>query len=93
MKPIPVKIRKKVIKRDQGKCQLCGKPYENIHHIYGRKSFIPADLGMAQIKGNNNIDNLVCLCGECHTKVHRYMTSDEEKRKLIARIRRRRYED
>lgn len=43
-------------------CAICGlkdKECAELHHI------IPLGMG-----GRNDIDNLVCLCANCHRKVH-----------------------
>ncbi len=56
-------LRKLVRKRDNHQCQICGIHREkpqialNVHHI-------------DYCKTNNSIDNLVSLCGSCHTKTN-----------------------
>lgn len=85
MKKIPKKIREKVIKRDAGLCVICGNNFQHIHHIYGRNSYIPAFFGLENIKGNNNVENLVCVCAFCHQKLHLKKNSNEEKEKLLER--------
>lgn len=53
---------KRLIKRFNYECQICGEKNKytvEIHHI------IPLKIG-----GKNDITNLVCLCANCHRKVH-----------------------
>lgn len=52
-------IQTYVTDKQDGKCAVCGKPIEHIHHI------VPRHLG-----GSNTVENLVGLCAECHQKVH-----------------------
>lgn len=49
----------KVMKRDKGRCRLCGTSLNlHLHHIDGRGK----DL-------TNNIDNCIILCENCHLNV------------------------
>lgn len=49
----------KVLKRDKGKCRLCGTNKNlHLHHINGRGK----DL-------TNNINNCIMLCQHCHLEV------------------------
>ncbi|MBN2531883.1 MAG: HNH endonuclease [Spirochaetales bacterium] len=50
---IPDSIRKEVIRRDNGRCRVCGKPGNQIDHIRGNSS---------------DINNLQLLCLNCHNK-------------------------
>lgn len=50
---LPDSLRRSVIQRDEGKCQACGQPGEEIDHISGNSSD-PA--------------NLQLLCNSCHNK-------------------------
>lgn len=53
-------MRKEVRKRDGDRCLLCLQPYHEVHHI------VPRSAG-----GTNDLDNLCCLCWECHhTRAH-----------------------
>lgn len=60
-------IRKKVFKRDGGKCRdripstgaVCGKPGREVHHI------IPLGRG-----GTTTMGNLITLCDDCHDRRH-----------------------
>jgi 5-methylcytosine-specific restriction endonuclease McrA len=58
-KPIPKKIIKAVLERDDSICQHCGRQGVNIHHI------VPAGMGGKRIHA---IENLITLCIECHRK-------------------------
>ena len=61
------KVREAVISRDNDICRLC---FDNgritkkdlIHHIEPVKD---------NIQQVYNINNLICLCNKCHTKVHK----------------------
>lgn len=54
--------RRTVIKRDDGKCRLCGSSFTIcVHHITPIREYqVPEDA--------NNLENLVCLCKSCHQK-------------------------
>lgn len=70
---IPEIIRKYVRKRDKNRCRLCNKDVQRhgeIHHIYSRRSFIPAYLNLEWIPNNNHPYNLILLCPDCHRKIH-----------------------
>lgn len=56
------KANKLVKERDESLCQLCGRRAVDIHHI------VPAGMGG---KRTNELYNMLCLCGECHTQAHR----------------------
>ena len=45
----------------KGKCGLCGKKGQQIHHIIYRSE------DRSEI---DDLDNLILLCVECHAKVH-----------------------
>jgi 5-methylcytosine-specific restriction endonuclease McrA len=60
-KPIPKKIIKAVLERDDSICQYCGRQGANIHHI------VPAGMGSKRIHA---IENLITLCLECHSGAH-----------------------
>jgi 5-methylcytosine-specific restriction endonuclease McrA len=60
-KPIPKKIIKAILERDDGICQYCGRQGANIHHI------VPAGMGRKRIHA---IENLITLCLECHSGAH-----------------------
>ena len=53
-----------VCARDGHKCRECGKPvmlglWADVHHILSRGN-----------RGNDNLDNLVLLCSQCHKRRH-----------------------
>lgn len=49
-------------------CEICGKQGEEIHHI--NEQHMADDKGVIEHFHKNHKANLVCLCGECHDKVH-----------------------
>lgn len=51
------KIRAEILIRDNKKCQLCGKPGTQVHHILLRSK--RKDLLYSK-------NNLICLCDKCH---------------------------
>lgn len=51
-------VRAEIIKRDKGKCQLCGKPGLQVHHILLRSK--RKDLLYSK-------NNLILLCSKCHS--------------------------
>ena len=70
-KPIPMSVQKKVIARSRGKCEICGfdfvkhdvKPH--IHHKDGNPR-------------NNKLSNLIVVCPNCHSKLHKWKIVKEE---------------
>jgi 5-methylcytosine-specific restriction endonuclease McrA len=60
-KPIPKKLIKAVLERDDSICQHCGRQGINIHHI------VPAGMGGKRIHA---IENLITLCLDCHSGAH-----------------------
>lgn len=65
--------RQKVIQRDKGKCQICGKPGTQVHHIHMRSK--RKDLLY-------NMNNLILLCDEHH--FHKATEKYFEQTQLIA---------
>jgi ribosomal protein L37AE/L43A len=54
-----LKAKKEVLKRDNYQCQLCKRNIKLlVHHIDCNKN-------------NNNLDNLITLCIQCHLGIHR----------------------
>ena len=51
--------RKWAYERDNGQCVLCGAPAPEVHHIVFRSQM-----------GLSNLNNLACLCRDCHNKAH-----------------------
>jgi len=70
-KPIPMSVQKKVIARSRGRCEICGfdfakhdvKPH--IHHKDGNPR-------------NNKLSNLIVVCPNCHSKLHKWKIVKEE---------------
>lgn len=52
------RARIEVLKRSKGKCEICGKPADLVHHIDEDKS-------------NHSLDNLIASCFDCHEPLHR----------------------
>ncbi len=50
---LPDSVRNAIIERDQGKCQICGQPGDEIDHVSGSSS---------------DPENLQLLCDSCHNK-------------------------
>lgn len=48
----------KAFERDGGKCALCGKPANDVHHCYGR--------GVDAGDWREHYTNLMCVCRGCH---------------------------
>ena len=73
------KVRRAVINRDEGLCQICYelsreglgllKPVEEVHHI------IPI---LANWKIRYYLGNLICLCKDCHKDIHRLEVYGED---------------
>ncbi|MBQ2637439.1 MAG: HNH endonuclease [Methanobrevibacter sp.] len=54
-------VKQAVLSRDDYTCQICGKTEGKleVHHIVFKKQ-----------GGSDRMDNLVCLCKDCHEKIH-----------------------
>lgn len=52
-----------VLLRDGGKCACCGevRPHQHVHHVAHRTE---------AERNDHSLDNLICLCGKCHSKIH-----------------------
>jgi 5-methylcytosine-specific restriction endonuclease McrA len=53
-------LRQAALDRADGRCEHCGSPAHDAHHI------VPRALG-----GADTMDNLEALCSECHQAMHR----------------------
>ncbi len=53
-------------------CEVCGAKSVDIHHIEPRSKF-----GSKTKEEQDNINNLIALCRECHDKAHTYEYSKE----------------
>lgn len=72
-KELWIQARERIIKRDNGKCRVCGKPGTQVHHIHlrsKRKDLLYHD------------NNLILLCDKHH--FHQSIDKYEEQTKLIA---------
>ena len=47
------------LKRDKGGCRMCSRNANQLHHLDFSKT-------------NHSVDNLICLCHNCHRFVHDY---------------------
>lgn len=66
------KLRKSIINRDEGRCVLCGRPYQEMHHIVYRGN-----------GGKSTMENMCCLCWHCHRiKIHGGIHPKEYRRLL-----------
>ena len=76
--------RLEVMKRDRGRCVLCGVKAQHAHHIYGKQ----ANPHLRHVLANG-----AALCAFCHNEAHRCVNhvrwlllnkkSDEEKLSLL----------
>lgn len=63
--------RRKALERDNRRCQGCGKDESelnrglSVHHIIPRRDFVD-DNGELDYEKAHKLDNLVCLCRNCH---------------------------
>lgn len=61
-----ISIRKRILKRDSNKCQLCGSPdHLVVHHIKEYKTFKSAE-------DAHKDNNLITLCRSCHRSIHNH---------------------
>lgn len=68
------KIRESVLKRDHYKCRKCGTSGNLVvHHKDGS--------GGTE-KPNNDLDNLLTLCGHCHAKLEAIIWNNITKKKM-----------
>lgn len=68
------KVRKLVYERDGGLCVLCGAMATDTHHIIFRSH-----------GGPDTLENLVCLCRECHNLAHG-VQAKEVRKVLIEKV-------
>lgn len=52
-------IRKRILRRDGGKCRYCGRPADEVDHV------VPIARG-----GSDDDSNLVAACGKCNREKH-----------------------
>lgn len=76
---LPKKMREEISKRDEMKCQICGRGGEygsRNPYTYGSSAYD----GKLQVhyiipNGNANAENLIILCKYCHSAVHNLLYS------------------
>ena len=84
------KYRDVVMKRDKWKCQACGFDFEKVYGERGHEFIEVHHLVPLYTRGGEttiNLDDLVCLCSNCHRMVHRSkkdVLSLTDLKKLIA---------
>jgi 5-methylcytosine-specific restriction endonuclease McrA len=62
------KLRTEVLKRDGWKCQYCGGSDRlQVHHMRSRS-----------LLGNDIEENLITLCADCHSDIHRLALYSEK---------------
>lgn len=71
MKVIPKIIADYIKYRDRNKCRSCGRHTKegHLHHIYSRNAEFPYPK-IIKLINNNQPENLLYLCHECHYKIH-----------------------
>lgn len=76
-------VRHAAIVRDRGMCQYpgCIRPAEEVHHII---ELTPANVDDPKIA--LNLDNLMCVCRECHFRIHREKILERYRRKARKKI-------
>jgi len=65
-----------VVRRDGGRCVLCGRPGDDVHEIVPRSKFGRVDWDLCMSERNR-----VVLCRACHGRVH-----DVEGRRRLLRL-------
>jgi 5-methylcytosine-specific restriction endonuclease McrA len=58
--------RSRIYDRDEGLCQVCGGPAEEVDHVIPR-SALPGKRLRAQRDADSN---LICICHACHHQKH-----------------------
>lgn len=69
------KVKRLVIKRDNGLCVLCGALAVDVHHVKFRSQ-----------GGADDVRNCVCLCRKCHELahgLHKYVSANDIKNALL----------
>ena len=77
-------VRELAMIRDKGLCQAegCSNPAEEVHHII---HLTPNNINDANI--SLNLDNLTCLCRDCHFKQHKGERSSGRKKDTLRTVR------
>lgn len=74
-----IEVRKKAIKRDKGKCKLCGsKKSIQVHHLNYQHVFYERFY----------LDDLLTVCDICHKKIHEFRKKLQNKKKNKTKTRR-----
>jgi 5-methylcytosine-specific restriction endonuclease McrA len=63
--------RRLALKRDNYTCQKCGKTKDDLGKnpdVHHKKSF--RKFGLENYIQANDLNNLICLCGKCHSRMH-----------------------
>lgn len=71
-------VRAAAMIRDKGLCQIddCYMPAQEVHHIV---KLTESNINDSSV--SLNLDNLMCLCRDCHMRIHngdRYANDDSE---------------
>jgi len=62
------KLREKILRRDNWRCQICGSRINlQVHHHYFRSH-----------SGEDRDENLITLCYDCHSKAHHVKVLSDE---------------
>lgn len=76
-------VRRAAIVRDRGMCRYpgCARPAEEVHHIV---ELTPANVDDPKVA--LNLDNLMCVCRQCHFRIHREKMLERYRRKARKKI-------
>ena len=74
-----IKLRKKVYKRDNYRCQICGNGKESgkrvAHHL--------DEISKSEKQDWINVDRIITLCIRCHNKIHDKFGANNPRRKKV----------
>jgi len=78
-------VKELIINRDGNKCIICNSTKRiTVHHIDGTGNHNAKKEDAKKI--NNSLDNLLTMCGSCHTKLHHWQRRNNYKCKNIKEI-------
>ena len=63
-----MKLRRRVLERDEYKCHLCGNRANRVHHLSYQNIY------------NEDLDDLVGVCEGCHQGIHDWQKATKQKR-------------
>lgn len=63
-------LRAACLKRDKSKCQECGDAVSDAFPAWHPKKFHMAHKKSRGAGGSDSLDNVRCLCGDCHREEH-----------------------